>query len=594
MAAPDPIDDSTFELIMSELEPVLSTLKTRLEGVTQSCVTLESGRDAPLPDRSDAHCASTSACYEATVKDGGQRGYLARVFDGGQMMPSGYVLRDMKWFPRVVIDGVLRFNVVVTFYEPEEVDRFLSRVGDDEIALMGRLGQKVSEQVRLPCMIQGVIEPLKVRVISKGPAAPYYLSKAFQKALHTEMRNMDCFRLIGRPISATDLIDLDRNSVRMRMFEGRQWFSIDYSAATDGLSARLSAAILSALLPDGMSDRERSRLLSVLAPHRCEYPPKSGVEPVDEVNGQLMGSILSFPVLCLANLGLYLAVIQADSRPLPQKLAGVLVNGDDMLYVAAPSLYERHAQLGRKCGLELSVGKSYRHRTFASANSTCFHSPLDQTPRFNGPKLAPGVRQISYLNTGLFFGAGKVHGVSSIEGRDASESGRLEVLGKLLSGCWSTSQEKDLASMYFARHRVEISEEAQGRNYFVHRSLGGCGVTVPEGWKWTTTARHRAIAFDRAARLSGGWSAVEHWRGFSGIESAVFGPREAPEVPDLFSHAPRPWDAPIDREPLEPPRWPTLQCRADGRATQYVPSSRCFTKIQLVAGLRRTSTLRTL
>jgi hypothetical protein len=345
-------------------------------------------------------------------------------------------------------------------------------------------------------MIQGIIEPLKVRVISKGPAAPYYLAKGLQKALHTLMRRMDCFRLIGRPLSPTDLLDLDRNSVRLRMFEGRSWFSIDYSAATDGLSARLSAAILTRLLPSSMSEYEKGRCLSVLAPHRCEYPPKSGVDPIDQNNGQLMGSILSFPILCLANLGLYLAVIRNDTRSLRRKLSGVLVNGDDMLYVAAPSLYSEHMELGRRCGLELSVGKSYVHTTFASANSTCFHSHLDQKPRFNGPKPVEGVRQINFLNTGLFFGNSKVMRVDSVGGEDVKSMTRLDVLGALLSGCRTRSQERDLAKMYFARHRVEIQREAQGRNYFVHRSLGGCGATVPFDWDWTTTARHRAIAFD--------------------------------------------------------------------------------------------------
>lgn len=592
MAASDPIDEETFSLIMAQLEPVLDELASGLDGSHQRGGFLESGDDGPRPSGRDVHVASTSACYESTVKDGGQRGHLAKVYAGDRMISTEYDLHSMKWFPRVVIDGVLRFNTVVTFYSPR-VDGFLESVVQDEVRLWDDLGGVPRSGVRLPCMIQGIIEPLKVRVISKGPAAPYYLAKSFQKALHSLMRRMDCFRLIGRPMSPTDLLDLDAHSVRLRMFEGRSWFSIDYSAATDGLSARLSAAILARLFPSGMSQWERARLMSVLAPHRCEYPPKTGIEPVDEVNGQLMGSILSFPILCLANLGLFLAVIRNDSRPLKDKLAGVLVNGDDMLYVAPPSLYGEHAALGKKCGLELSVGKSYVHPTFASANSTCFHAPLDQKPRFNSAFTRTSVRQVNFLNTGLFFGNSKVMRVDSIAGSDVKDMGRLAVVGALLSGCWSARQELDLAKMYFALHRDEIQAEAQGRNYFIHRSLGGCGATVPEGWVWTTTARHRAIAFDCAARISGSWVETPVGR-LGGVECKVFGPREAPSVPDLFSRDRAPWEAPDEPTAREPARWPTVFCRSDGRATQYVPSNRCFTRAQLVAGIERTATRRTL
>jgi hypothetical protein len=68
------------------------------------------------------------------------------------------------------------------------------------------------------------------------------------------------------------------------------------------------------------------------------------VEPGLMKRGQLMGSILSFPILCLANLGLYLRVTQESQRNWTdkQRLDAVLVNGDDMLYVASPDLFYKH------------------------------------------------------------------------------------------------------------------------------------------------------------------------------------------------------------------------------------------------------------
>jgi len=577
MAAPDPIDDDTYSVIMAELAPVLSKLRDQMGRAVQSCITLE-GEQCAVPDPTIAHTASSSACYEATRKEGGQIRHLASVAFKDQQ-PNGWLLRSMKFYPRVVIDGEFKTNCVVNFYESSDVDHFLKEVAREEIRVIdSAVGHELP---RLKCMIQAVVEPLKARIISKGHAAPYYLAKTFQKSLHSAMRDWDCFRLIGRPISATDLIDLDANSVQLYPGEGRSWFSIDYSSATDGLSARLSSGILRSVLPPDMSIAEQRRLLSVLAPHRCEYPPRSGVQPVDQENGQLMGSILSFPILCLANLGLYLATIRDDPRSLKHKLSGVLVNGDDMLYVAAPRLYAEHASLGKRCGLEFSIGKSYVHKTFASANSTCFHSPLNQTPSQDEPDRACGVRQINYLNTGLFFGNSKVMRVDSVDGVDASASGHLAVLGALLDGCFRSSQEKDLARMFLAYHKSDLPFEAKGRNYFVHRSLGGLGARLPSGWEWTVAARHHAIAKRQAEKLS-----VKGAR--TCVEAKVFGPRGSPDVDDLFSRPTRPWDEAEEPEPVEYAWWPRV-VSADGRRVRLlVDESRRFDKVQLISGICRT------
>ena len=155
------------------------------------------------------------------------------------------------------------------------------------------------------------------------------------------------------------------------------WNSIDYSAATDGLSARLSRSILLSIIRD-FDPRMKAMYRAVLAPHTCKYPfPfNEKVGDIDQQNGQLMGSILSFPILCLANLGLYLANIRDDPRRLRRKLQGVLVNGDDMLYVARESRWNSHVSLGERVGLKMSPGKAYRHPVYANANSACFHLDL--------------------------------------------------------------------------------------------------------------------------------------------------------------------------------------------------------------------------
>jgi hypothetical protein len=438
----------------------------------------------------------------------------------------------MQFYTKIVINGQMHLNTVVEYYGyPDVLARW------DESMQEAILSVDTGRPLR--CEIYGILEPLKVRVISKGESIPYYGSKELQKRLHTILRGMDCFRLIGRPLCPTDLVDCKEHPVETG--EGQlKWFSVDYSSATDCLSASLSEKILSFIIQD-LPRRMQEIWLRVLAPHNCEYPgvkcrskaeadefraqhpdlfskeedhdsarcamcknagralcelsrEQSGkmvtLPPTMQRNGQLMGSILSFPILCLANLGLYLEVIRDDPRPLSEKLKGVLVNGDDMLYVAPDSLWDRHVSLGERVGLVMTPGKAYKHTVFANANSTCFHYDLERegTPW-----------QIDFLNTGLLFGQNKV--LQKDVGIDEDEqSNAVAVINQLLKGALPGRQ-KGLLKSYLNRHKSKILKECAGRNLFIPISLGGMGVTPPLGWRWKFTERQRISASSRVAEM---------------------------------------------------------------------------------------------
>jgi len=295
------------------------------------------------------------------------------------------------------------------------------------------------------------------------------------------MREMGCYRLIGRPLCPTDLFDLSNNRV-----EGgtgpEEWFSIDYSAATDNLSARLSSSIMEYLI-DGFSEHQKALYRSVLAPHHVEYPEGFDVASVDQKNGQLMGSILSFPVLCIANLGLYLENIKDDPRSLKQKLRGVLVNGDDMLYVARQSRWQTHIEIGKKVGLNMSPGKAYHHTRYANANSACFD--------YNLEKESSTPWSIPFLNTGLYFNQSKV-----LQDDKESQRGFCSTINRLVQGALP-GMAPELLKQFMHKHRALIAEECKGRNLFVPQSLGGMGVERPYGFEtsyhWTQKAQAMRI-----------------------------------------------------------------------------------------------------
>jgi hypothetical protein len=452
--------------------------------------------------------------------------------DYGRTQP---ILVRMQFFPKVTVNGRVLLNHVIEFYEYAREDE----VWDDSVT-DAVLTYNTGRSFR--CEIFGILEPLKVRVISKGEGLPYYASKELQKRLHAILRQMDCFRLIGRPLCPTDLMDCVSNPVQGEGEWGGplHWFSVDYSSATDCLSASLSEKILKYLTQD-LPARMREIFLRVLAPHECHYPPMKvekgacgtsrgfdercveceveneldfvrspdgtvreaqtpcggnhhliQIEPVQQKNGQLMGSPLSFPILCIANLGLYLEVIKSDPRPLKQKLKGVLVNGDDMLYVAPPPFWKRHVDKGRTVGLEMTPGKAYMHRSFANANSTCFVYDLGDHEPGHPDQVRSTPWQVDFFNTGLFFGQNKVlQKDTSVDSE--SPSWKVAVINQLLKGALPGCQSKLLRS-YLVKHRSEITKECVGRNLFIAPSLGGMGVDRPLGWRWKVTDAQRVHA----------------------------------------------------------------------------------------------------
>jgi hypothetical protein len=517
MSQPDPIDDETHDGVMRALEPILTEVCSELLSCYQPS-TLEEHLEYYGHIEGDArHVASTRACFEKSREKGGQLGALMeRAFlQKGQLRPRmtfDLELASISYHTQCVVGGVVVNNALFEHYrKPVAEQAWHDSINGEAMFYHGQ---------RLKATIQVVLEPLKTRVISKGESTPYYLAKPLQVKIHDILRHRGEFRLIGRPLSATDLMDLEQNRV-MGGVGGHEWFSIDYSAATDGLSARLSASIMSRILKGQRSDM-LPIWMSVLAPHLCRYPfPHDDIEPVDQVNGQLMGSVLSFPILCLANLGLYLYAIRDDPRPLTQKLSGVLVNGDDMLYVARRSRWATHVAIGEKVGLRMSPGKAYHDRVFANANSACFHFPLldeDREGTFIPEHWAPPPRvgpmswedtfvparfaersvtpkAIPFLNAGLYFGQNKVMNKVSETGSEVQS--RIAVIDELLKGCRQglRSRLREIYSGYVKRHARDLSEEAGGRNFFISRGLGGLGLTPHPDLDFEITPAQRRLAY---------------------------------------------------------------------------------------------------
>jgi len=264
----------------------------------------------------------------------------------------------------------------------------------------------------MPAMVAPILEPLKCRLITKGPAIPYWVAMPLQKYMLNRIQEFPQFALTGQPISESLLSDLLQRETRLNLKEELkfdQWVSGDYSAATDGLSTVVNSVVFKECLDIlDLTPNERAVFEAVLGPHTIEYPENivgtpgacrlqaehdiSLREPFEQKNGQLMGSPLSFPVLCAINLIAYwLALEEYTDQVIPLWDLPCLINGDDILFRANNDFYIIWQKWVKTVGFTLSPGKNFISPHFLTVNSRAW--------LFNSKKST--FQEVQYLNTGI-------------------------------------------------------------------------------------------------------------------------------------------------------------------------------------------------
>jgi hypothetical protein len=203
-------------------------------------------------------------------------------------------------------------------------------------------------------------EALKVRVISKGPPYTYFTLKPVQKFLHSQMRKLRAFSLVGETVTAKRLSEVFRDTTGM-------FHSLDYQSATDLLDPAMSAAAVDGICDSvGMPEDIRKLFHKALTGHL--------VESVPQVWGQLMGSIVSFIVLCVVNAAVIRHAYEiAHEREFLLSEIPMLVNGDDGLVRSTERFAEIWSDVARVAGLIPSVGKVYSDDVYVNINSTSYN-----------------------------------------------------------------------------------------------------------------------------------------------------------------------------------------------------------------------------
>jgi hypothetical protein len=376
-------------------------------------------------------------------------------------------------------------------------------------------------------------EPFKIRTISIADGPATAAASPFQKVWHRTLRKLRPFQLIGGARVADALESVFTPSVLERNDGG--FVSGDYSAATDRLSLNASRAVLDGLLASvAMEPELRRRIVTSLTAATLDYSQtidrfKPELEsslyqhlitllpsPTKQTNGQLMGNVLSFPILCIVNLCGFLTahlrartsigveiefMLKHDFMPV-QWLDGlpVLVNGDDILFQANHHLYQQWLSVIAELGLKPSMGKNYFSEQFLTINSELFIPPIvSPVDSFGYEEVRPTGFQLVQrpwfggFETDYY----RLRKSSLSKGDDVLSADPRKVLPKCQQALLLSVPEADRAMVnrLWIDHQQEagLLQHYTGLNWFLPLNMGGFGLD-PVGYQVKTTYAQQKLA----------------------------------------------------------------------------------------------------
>nr|UJQ91977.1 MAG: putative RNA-dependent RNA polymerase [Botourmiaviridae sp.] len=150
----------------------------------------------------------------------------------------------------------------------------------------------------------------------------------------------------------------------------------DYRSATDNLPIEVMEEALKVMLRNAVHVPGN---VAELALRACRPILFSEKESLEVTVGQMMGSYLSFPFLCLQN---YLAFRWAVSSSGQRGRVPVLINGDDILFQTSEASFPEHwFKVVSEVGLEVEETKTSVEQSWGTLNSTLL--------RWEGSSLCP-------------------------------------------------------------------------------------------------------------------------------------------------------------------------------------------------------------
>jgi len=354
-----------------------------------------------------------------------------------------------------------------------------------------------------------LIEAFKYRTITKGPPLLYTALKPLQRKLWDVVHKNPCFTLIGETISEEYIQSRMGKSLK----EHEVFKSVDYKNATNEIDARCSSIVADEISKQMKLSPELSALFqkSLVGHMIVPVDSKGRAQPhlaKQQLNGQLMGSVTSFPILCIVNAAICRWSLELGSlhkgyfaKKILLKEAKLCVNGDDAVMVSNPVVSEIWSRVSTFVGLAPSIGKVYDSRWFLNMNSMTFHysvTPFDVVLKQRGAGEPDYLwekffRKSGCVNMGLLLGLTRSGGGVDEE-RDGTIGSRATDLIENCPDIWITERFDGIkGSGFFLREKVLtlfINDEVNNKElknkflpWFIPENMGGVGLPCVGKWQ---------------------------------------------------------------------------------------------------------------
>jgi len=337
------------------------------------------------------------------------------------------------------------------------------------IQMCGKPGRNFLGDDLPNAVLVGLDEPLKVRVISKMDPYLMTLFKPLQTWMHRVLRNHDTFKLTGEPIDW----EYVQGRLGQKLAENELYISSDYQNATGNLYSWCSEYVAECVAEKvytqgGYLSLDKESFLKLFKKTLTQHNVVMDKTSRPQTRGQLMGSVTSFPILCIINAGVNRVVLEkarggqrTGLRNLP-----MAINGDDIVIKGGQGVFADHATFTALTGLKLSQGKVFTSRKVINMNSRFFfrageREVIKPTGVLAEKKMVQVIQPVPYYSIGTIKGKSDF----GQRYRDSVERG------------------KGLVSEEFIHKEfIRYNKEAMTRwklPWYIPEWLGGWGLTTP-------------------------------------------------------------------------------------------------------------------
>jgi len=395
----------------------------------------------------------------------------------GNMLSTETVEVQKAWAKRETLNRVAS-NRCVDGWVGEEMEDDVSCVYEDEkvkmqcILLQRELvAQWTADDSK--AKVHALAEALKIRTITLGPSRLY---SALLPVMHMMFRTLRADKrfCVGGPILPEKISEILGN-----LLCGEKWLSGDYKAATDNLNAYLTSVCAEAIAGQlNMPDAYKKMFHAGLTGHQIALTTFKGrkeeiIGYQPQRSGQLMGSPVSFPILCIINFAVIWESYCVANGEIPFKSMKAIVNGDDCLFAANLGMKDAWEDLAKTAGLTPSVGKTYWSEDVMVINSMLLDYKLS-VPFFD---LYGNVKYLSKvmpdLNFGILNGVHRDGSRSTMSSRSAYSQDASERCVSLLRGFPSATQVLLMDEFIKRNGNAEVSSTLP---WFLPKDLGGYGL----------------------------------------------------------------------------------------------------------------------